>query len=590
MANYNLIVNSKFQPFSLERYLKPYQIYGEAYNNLENQYNDLTARAETVESMANEQTDPIAYNRYKNYSNKLREVVDSLATRGLNPTSRGSLMGLRRGYIKDIVPIQKAYETRQKYIDEQRQLSAKDNTTMYDRVASQMSLDDLMANPSMSYTPVSGALITRRVADALKNYKGQMLKAGKWRNTANGQLLERIEQKGLTRSDLVDIMQHPDRYPDITNIINDAVLSTGIQNWNDRNALTNAYRYAYEGLPYGLGDSAINVRENKDYMNAYQRWKWNKERQELPPNEGMFTLPGLRPQNIFTAHQRSQAAKNIKDFSQYFTYKDGKLMLNKKGTTEYFRENISYGSSLEPNSPTLYEPSKFRLFIDSIGGAKYFDKNHKSQPGNIGNLWKKYMDLHSGDTYDATKYTEAMLPLDSESIKNFKDQYVAHAGDKTYPVDFDENAKLFTTDYTQEPLSKTDLANIKSGYQTTSPYGSTFVITYEVKDGDDIITKTARIPESKSISSTYGINRDKKLKEAMTYRDAIVNGSVYDVDYDDNGNVKFDRNGNPIEVMRRMTPEDLEIYNNNYIDKLNRAAYYNALSLKPIKIGENTMP
>ena len=294
MANYNLIVNSKFQPFSLERYLKPYQIYGEAYNNLENQYNDLTARAETVESMANEQTDPIAYNRYKNYSNKLREVVDSLATRGLNPTSRGSLMGLRRGYIKDIVPIQKAYETRQKYIDEQRQLNAKDNSIMYDRVASQMSLDDLMANPSMSYTPVSGNQIKARVADALKNYKGQLMqnnRIGNWHTTAGGQLLERISRRGLTREDLVEIQTNPNKYPEITNIINNAVLSTGIQNWNDRNALTNAYRYAYEGLPYGLGDFAPEVRENKEYLNAYERWKWQREMNPMPQMEGSTIRP-----------------------------------------------------------------------------------------------------------------------------------------------------------------------------------------------------------------------------------------------------------------------------------------------------------
>ena len=36
MANYELVVNSKFQPFSFERYIQPYQIYGQAYREVEN--------------------------------------------------------------------------------------------------------------------------------------------------------------------------------------------------------------------------------------------------------------------------------------------------------------------------------------------------------------------------------------------------------------------------------------------------------------------------------------------------------------------------------------------------------------------------
>ena len=35
MANYSLTINSKFQPFSLERYLRPYEIYGQAYKEQE---------------------------------------------------------------------------------------------------------------------------------------------------------------------------------------------------------------------------------------------------------------------------------------------------------------------------------------------------------------------------------------------------------------------------------------------------------------------------------------------------------------------------------------------------------------------------
>ena len=56
MANYNLIVNSKFQPFSFERYIQPYQMYGEAYKEIENQYGELAAKAKDYAHHAGRKT------------------------------------------------------------------------------------------------------------------------------------------------------------------------------------------------------------------------------------------------------------------------------------------------------------------------------------------------------------------------------------------------------------------------------------------------------------------------------------------------------------------------------------------------------
>ena len=44
-GNFSLIVNSKFQPFSFERYIQPYQMYGEAYKEVENTLGELATKA-----------------------------------------------------------------------------------------------------------------------------------------------------------------------------------------------------------------------------------------------------------------------------------------------------------------------------------------------------------------------------------------------------------------------------------------------------------------------------------------------------------------------------------------------------------------
>ena len=156
MANYDLVVNSKFQPFSFERYIQPYQMYGEAYKEIENQYGELAAKANVWEEMANEQTDPYAYKMYKTYANDLENKAQQLAREGLNAASRKDMLNMKARYSKEITPIEQAYTRRQELIDEQRKALLSNPSLMYDTDFRTVPLDDLIANPNLSYASISG--------------------------------------------------------------------------------------------------------------------------------------------------------------------------------------------------------------------------------------------------------------------------------------------------------------------------------------------------------------------------------------------------------------------------------------------------
>ena len=108
MANYSLVVNSKFQPFSFDRYLQPYQIYGQNYKEIEEQYTDLSTKAGIWDGLANEQTDPYTYKMYKTYANDLENQASQLASEGLNAVSRKNMLNMRARYSKEIIPIEQA--------------------------------------------------------------------------------------------------------------------------------------------------------------------------------------------------------------------------------------------------------------------------------------------------------------------------------------------------------------------------------------------------------------------------------------------------------------------------------------------------
>ena len=283
MANY-LVINSKFQPFSFERYLQPYQMYGEAYKEIENQYGELAAKADVWDEMANEQTDPYAYNMYKTYSNDLKNKAEQLAKEGLTPASRQNMLRMKQRYSSDIIPIEQAYKRRQELVDEQRKLLAQDNTLMFDRNASMLSLDDLIKNPQLTYQSYSGAEITKQVGIAAQNLAKEMREnPRKWSSILHGQYFETMMRKGYTPEEIILASSNDSNAPkELRNIIEDAVSSSNIANWENQDTLDRAYEYARQGLWHAIGDTQYQTLQNQDYLNPIQ--KLQKKKLEEKPN------------------------------------------------------------------------------------------------------------------------------------------------------------------------------------------------------------------------------------------------------------------------------------------------------------------
>ena len=107
------VVTSKFTPFTFEELLKPALMATQAHYEMEDAYTELATKANEWESLANEQTSPEAYKRYKTYSDDLKAQADMLAYRGLTPTSRKALSQMKARYNSEITPIKKAYEALQ---------------------------------------------------------------------------------------------------------------------------------------------------------------------------------------------------------------------------------------------------------------------------------------------------------------------------------------------------------------------------------------------------------------------------------------------------------------------------------------------
>ena len=272
MPNFSFVSNAKFRPFNYNELIQPLQAYTQEYNTIQEGMGELGAKAGIFERMANEQTDPQAYAIYKQYSNDLAAQAESLAKQGLTPASRQGLIDMKRRYSSEIVPIEQAYKRRQELIDEQRKLQAQDSTLLFDRPASTLSLDELIANPALSPQSYSGALLSRQVGTAAQNLAKEVREnPRKWRTILGNQYYETIMQKGFRPDEIMQAVQNnPEASPILQGIVEDAVGSSGIRSWNDENILNRAYDYARQGLWNAVGETQYQTLSNKAYDYAMQ--------------------------------------------------------------------------------------------------------------------------------------------------------------------------------------------------------------------------------------------------------------------------------------------------------------------------------
>lgn len=139
MANYNLVADSTFTPFTFAEMVAPYEKYQAIYDKERDRYDELAANALSTLSMIDKEADPELYNSYSAYLDKLNTVGDALAKGTLGEARQAGLYDLKREYYKQGLPITQAYALQQ----ETKKLRASNPDRLYINPALKMS--ELMA-------------------------------------------------------------------------------------------------------------------------------------------------------------------------------------------------------------------------------------------------------------------------------------------------------------------------------------------------------------------------------------------------------------------------------------------------------------
>lgn len=166
MANYDLVVNSTFQPFSFERYIQPYQLYGQAYKEQEAYINALEQGANSYKERAvkemNSNKDSKWANKYLQYATDLENAANILAQQGLNASTRGNIRGLKTRYYDTVIPVEKAIQRQA----ELAKIADSANPATRSLYGEMPSIDALIETPTLGRESYSGAAVEQSAMQA----------------------------------------------------------------------------------------------------------------------------------------------------------------------------------------------------------------------------------------------------------------------------------------------------------------------------------------------------------------------------------------------------------------------------------------
>ena len=478
-----------------------------------------------------------AYIKYqKSYSNQLKEAANDVLNNGINAASRRNLMNMRAQYASNIIPIEEAYNKRQQQAQVLWQARLQD-PTLIAQDPSELGLSYYMKNPNYTPQSYSGKLLTAQSAQAAQNLAKTLSSYGKGEPIDN-YTNTFIQKHGLTRN---DIQKYLNGETTATNKVLGAIYqqvydSSQIGNWANENQRRQAANFIKQGMWSAIGQDTVQAMEN---FEARENYKFNQQlalmkAQQQQTNDN---LP-INPTPIYTPEEHKEADEIREKYKKYFYTKNGRTYLSQKGREEYEKQknilktktnNISGRegkfTQLGENLSKI-ENTDFYNFLNSIGAQKYLGKGNNWQPGNVGNLWSKY--VSTGVKGDAKRFMEYNYALNEDQQKAYKNAIItANLGnDKVYESKFNRKTQKFERG---NSIDLSDLATDENKYTITDIRMSTFGNTAIVQDKKN--GKVYRIALPSGINYVNERQRDAALQAAkqaseIVYTKKLPNGKA----------------------------------------------------------------
>lgn len=549
MANYSLVVNSKFQPFSFERYIQPYQIYGQAYKEIEDQYGELATKANVWEEMANEQTDPYAYKMYKTYANDLEEKAGQLAREGLNATSRREMLNMRARYSKEITPIEQAYKSRAEEIKEQT--AGRANGIVYEGNASTSSLDRYLKNPSTKYNSADSKEGSQRVATAATALQKKLREYGRGK-PLDGFTRTWLQEHGYRDNevyqainDIQGALQGDGNIRGnnvLTSILADEMNTSGVNLWKDQNARLDYFNRIAPALYQAVGQTNIGAYEDKAATLAAQEAMQIRAETRAAAREGVGDTNNLNYKPRTLSHlDISGDVSSMKLAKSNLSIPNGKGLkasyFGRRGEINPMKVYEEYKRLMRPSGTELFQASR-GVHISEQEKREKALKSIRQKYGNIKVIsdseynalrlsgynnkssFKDFTNLNSNMDNAIKSYTEYFINGDPNYFAKVMNNNISFMKDKSFAnavTILDDKLNATSDKFNPEDYGTKD--NPIVDFSHITKHRNKVIVTY--KDGTKVaVTPELISGEMNTLFNLYEAERQNKIKHGYSSSEA----------------------------------------------------------------------
>ena len=251
-GNYSYVIDNSFQPFSMQEMLVPFSAYKEAYEKSEEQYNELSEKADKFKYLSETLPEGSkARELYEGYANDLTKQAEDLAHNGLSMSNRRALTSMRRRYQGEIGRLLQADEAMREEKKLRRSLSAQDSSMLY--ATDNLNIDSFLDGETPNLYNISGNELYTRGAAAGKAASSRVFSAGDAGSTLNGYYRDYVQKMGYNRNTIQKFYQDMSAIPELQ-MAADAILE---ERGVNQNLTGYSLQRARQSVINGMIDGAI---------------------------------------------------------------------------------------------------------------------------------------------------------------------------------------------------------------------------------------------------------------------------------------------------------------------------------------------
>ncbi len=283
MANFSYVIDSTFNPFSMQEMLVPFQGYEEAYDKAEARLEDIADKAKRYEYLSqNLPEDSTARQIFEGYNNDLQNMSSDFQENGLSQNNIGALNSLRQRYQGEIGRLDRAQTALEEEQKLRRTMSAQDPSMLY--ATDNLNIDTFLDNNKPDLYGVSGDALYKRgmeigASSSSREY-GNMEEIGKV-----AKYYQEIGRKiGYTPELLAKFRQDINSIPELQQAVDATLKEKGVTGH-----LTGAnYERAKEAVVNGIVNGAVykvdsQLQQNLGVLTAAQQ----EQKREFDVNQQM---------------------------------------------------------------------------------------------------------------------------------------------------------------------------------------------------------------------------------------------------------------------------------------------------------------